>query len=155
MGYENFPRSVAGLLTEDPNVILENYSYEFEYEAEEIVDVKLLGDYVFDVMYRVGANYTPGEEMVRYHPDGSGTPGSPAEWEWAVIDIVAAQPYDGEGNKVNFELTPEWKKKLAMAIQQHVDDDTMQDMLHDDAGDSPDEPDRDREYEERRDMGNL
>lgn len=151
----HFPRTIASLITEDPNLPKDEagWSYEFEYEHDELEDPELLEDKMYWVKYRVGANYEPGEAMVRHQPDGSGYPGSPSYWEWDILGIKDAEAYDKEGTEVeDFKLTPELEEKLIETLHKHVDDQQMQEMLSDDANSTrPAGPDEDDQYEQYRD----
>lgn len=151
MNPNSFPFTVANLITEDPNVINEHrWPSEFEYEDEELFDKELLGDYLFDVKYSIGAAFSKGEPMVRYLPGGGGYPGSPAYWEWEITNILDAKAFDeNTGQEVpNFQLTPEWKKRLIAALDKKLDDREVQEWMSNDASGYDDEPEPDyrREY---------
>lgn len=156
---QNIPQIVANLITEDPNIIQPNavqpqhspapirrkpsWQHEFEFTEEELENSKLLGDYMFHVDYFVGANWNPGEKMSMYGgPDNLGWPGTASSFDWAVTGIAedTLEVYDMEGNLVqNFELTPEWKQRIIQALQQEIDEDWIQEAMHDKMGD-PYEP---------------
>lgn len=151
---EQFPRQVANLITEDPDVLKEasrGWDYEKQLEAEELEDPELLGDMMYYVEFTMVANFYPGEEMVRYYPDGSGYPGSPPETEWDITSIDKAEAVDENGEEVAVELTDELKQKLTDALLKKIGDDDVFSYFENDleAASEPPEPDYD-EYRARR-----
>lgn len=63
-----------------------------EFEDENYESPLAACTLVFDVQYE----FTPGEKMVRYFPDGSGYPGSPPDVE--VIECSLVKASDEVGN---------------------------------------------------------
>lgn len=150
-----FPRQIANLITEDPDVFQESkrrhsWNYEKQLEAEELEDKHILGDVMYDVTFTAGANVLPGEPMVRYYSDGSGHPGSPDEIEWDILSVDAVRAYDEEGNESEPELTEELAGKLTEALYKFLDDETMMQHFEDDIAGGL-EPDPDYLRDARRD----
>lgn len=150
-----FPRQIANLITEDPDVLKETHrgahrwQHEKQLEAEELEDAELLGPEMYFVKFTVGMDYQPGEPMVRYYSDGSGYPGSPDEMEWDILSIDEADAVDENGNDIETELTEELKEKLKAALYKHLNDEEIADWFENDL--SGPEDDGDARYDEMRD----
>lgn len=145
------PNDIAKLITEDPDIpapLMEmadhSWDREQDLELDEYQDPKLLGDGMYLVHCMIGANYIPGEPMVRYYSDGSGYPGSPDGVEWDVIDIVRV--LDENGDEIN--LTPEIKGRFAESVRNNLSDDQVMESMFSDGGPSPDDyyDEDDRDY---------
>ena len=85
-------KHIANIITEDPNVIKESRS-GWSYHIPLAYDGLDLGFGKFDIEYVVGADWNKEERQTLEYP------GSPAHWEWGVIDIEEVDAYNIE----NFE----------------------------------------------------
>ena len=157
MSYE-FTRKIANMITEDPDITREDakpetvpttskarksgWKNEKQLEAEEL---ELEGDdLMYFVKFTVGMTSSPGEEMVRYYPDGSGYPGSQAEIEWDIISIDEIDAVDGMGDDVSVELSEELKEKVKQGLYKELDDEKISEQF----GDIDDDDDGDARYED-------
>lgn len=97
-------------------------------EIEELEDSSL-GNYMFNVKFTIGYSCAPGEEMVRYYPDGSGYPGSPPECEWEILSINSVDVYDERGDEATINDTPDLQEKIKAAIYKVIDDDKIMEVV--------------------------
>lgn len=105
-----------------------SWNNQRKLEVEELEDPSL-GDYSFTVEFTIGYSCTPGEEMVRYYPDGSGYPGSPPECEWEILEINKVDVYDANGDEAAISDTPDLQEKLKAAIYKVIDDDKIMEIV--------------------------
>ena len=81
-----------------------NITLEELGQSEQLsVDVQLIYD------------FDPGEPMVRYYPDGSGYPGSPAYCE--IVDIYVQAVYDCDGDKRTRKECGDWLPAITEIIR--------------------------------------
>lgn len=150
-----FPRQVANLITEDPDIPQDDqrrgpsWKYEDQLEIEELEDAEILGEQIYFVKITVGLNHSPGEAMVMYDRDGGGYPGSPDEIEWDILSIDEAEAIGQNGEEVAIELSEELKEKLKNALYKHLDDETVSDAFESSISAGAD--DGDERYDDMRD----
>jgi len=123
--------NIADIITEDPSVIKETrsgWSYHIPLTYDGL-DLSSLGFGKFDIEYVVGADWNKEERQTHEYP------GSPAYWEWNIIDIKQIDAYnigDFEGVEgidgsspilinVNSEISLNHNKSLAPP-EDHFDD---------------------------------
>jgi len=63
-------------------------------------------------------DYEPGEPMVRYYPDGSGYPGSPAYVE--IVDIYVCAIYDHDGDKRTRKEIGDWMPVVRKLVEEVI-----------------------------------
>jgi hypothetical protein len=160
---EHFARQVANLITEDPDILKgggegkggkTNWRYKKELEAEELEDQELLGDSMYFVKFTIGADFYPGEKMVKYYPDGSGYPGSPPETDWDIISIDEVEATDENGEDVAVELTDELRKNITDALLKNIQDEDVFEYFEDELAGNDEPPERERDFDSG-DFGNY
>lgn len=136
-------------VTDDPDIIIEsklniseasirNSSGSVDIEIEEFESPEYFGDLMFHIIATIDYTVYPGEEMVRYYPDGSGNPGSPPEADWNVSNLQSVEAYDSLGDQVAFELSDINKQKLVEAITNNLGD-LIEERVFEHANDSYDD----------------
>lgn len=129
------PNYIAKLITEDPDIANDSVAWEHEKQlkAEELEDIELLGEVMYDILFTVGATQHGGEPPTR-DMRGSGyiDQGTRGEWEWAVLSVdEILKATDENGEDVSVKLNKELEEELTKALYKHLDDETIQDHFED------------------------
>tara|TARA_Y100000034_G_C6794083_1_gene355761 strand:- start:508 stop:906 length:399 start_codon:yes stop_codon:yes gene_type:complete len=106
-------------------MIAPRWQGEYVFDFEEIGhpwfgDVLLFGEYV------VGANYYKGSPRVMYLPDGSGDPGEPDSWEWAVTGVFGGVLVASDTTEEVVDLNDFTRQMLCEIIERAAEDEDMQ-----------------------------
>jgi hypothetical protein len=116
------------------------------------------------VEFEIEWELTPGEPMVRYYPDGSGYPGSPAMAEpigvkitaawgdgWFCIDRGSLPHWSTERYLKDHVNAPDWLRMLTDYVDYHVQTDKLDDYMYNalEAANEADEAAKDYVAEER------